>query len=53
MMNNDLTKSMYLYKGFPAYDLVVGRDPRLKSGNVCVKRKDIMRQLGAKYTSAL
>jgi hypothetical protein len=48
MMNNDHAKSMYMYKGFPAYDLVVGRDSRLKSGNVCVKRKDIMRQVGGK-----
>ena len=73
MMNNDLGKSMcvcvciyiyiyiYIYSGFPAYVLVVGRDPRRKSGigrdprrksgNVCVKRKDIMRQLGGKVCS--
>jgi len=47
-MNNDHAKSMYMYKGFPAYDLVVGRDSRRKSGYVCVKRKDIMRQVGGK-----
>ena len=47
-MNNDHAKSMYIYKGFPAYDLVVGKYSRRKSENVCVKRKDIMRQLGGK-----
>lgn len=47
-MNNDLAKSICMYKGSPAYDLVVRRDPRRKSGNVCVKKKDIMRQFEGK-----